>query len=170
MTSAYLSIGSNLDPRSEYLSLAIEDLKAAGFVIMRMSGVYETQAWGKEDEPDYLNCCVYGETLLGPFDLLKLVKDIEVQVGRRSREHWGTREVDIDILLYGDEKILSPKLTIPHRDLKKRRFVLVPLLDVTQGNSVFIDGEDPKDILENLNDLSKVKIYDHSRDSKQEKT
>lgn len=125
----YLSLGSNLGDRESYLAYAVEELSAIG-ELKSKSSVYETPPWGKEDQPAFLNMVVALNTAIEPDELLNKVKQIEERLGRKEREHWGPREIDIDILFYDDLRYLSQRLTIPHPLLHERAFVLVPLAEI----------------------------------------
>jgi 2-amino-4-hydroxy-6-hydroxymethyldihydropteridine diphosphokinase len=99
--------------------------------ILRLSPVYVSKAWGKTDQPDFVNMVAEIDTNLEPPDLLKEVKHIEADQGRVPGERWGPRPVDIDILLYGDQVVNTSDLAIPHPRMWERAFVLRPLADLT---------------------------------------
>jgi 2-amino-4-hydroxy-6-hydroxymethyldihydropteridine diphosphokinase len=124
-----LSLGSNIGDRLANIRAAVDLLNKGGRVTAK-SNVYETPPWGVETQPRFLNCCVTLETDKSPHELLRGAKDIERQLGRASRGKWEAREIDIDILTYGDQKITSAELAIPHPLMRERAFVLVPLLDI----------------------------------------
>lgn len=93
--------------------------------------MYESEAWGGVTTLPFINCVVSFETELEPFALLRQLKRIEQEAGRiEGGEHWAARELDLDILLYGEQSVESEDLTIPHRYLTQRRFVLKPLSDL----------------------------------------
>ncbi|MDR3281249.1 MAG: 2-amino-4-hydroxy-6-hydroxymethyldihydropteridine diphosphokinase [Synergistaceae bacterium] len=129
MTVCALSLGSNLGNRLGNLRRAMESLRAAGKVIAK-SGAYETPPWGVASQPRFLNACVAMETDRTPEDILSAAKEIERNLGREHRERWGPREIDIDILTYGDISLDEENLTIPHFHMRERAFVLVPLEDI----------------------------------------
>lgn len=129
MTVAYLGLGTNLGDRSAMLRAAIGAL-AARLTVIRTSAVYETEPWGRLDQPAFLNCCVAVETALAPADLLALAKEVERTLGRTPGERWGPRAIDIDVLLYGSEQVRSPELVVPHPRLAERAFALVPLAEI----------------------------------------
>ncbi|MCR4424579.1 MAG: 2-amino-4-hydroxy-6-hydroxymethyldihydropteridine diphosphokinase [Firmicutes bacterium] len=133
--TAYLSLGSNLGDRLGNLAAAVARLGAFGQVWdVETSGVYETEPWGRTDQPKFLNCVVRLSTSLDPFSLLAAVLGIEQALGRvrtgRVEDKWGPRVIDVDILLLGDLVTNTPILTIPHPRMWERAFVLVPLLDL----------------------------------------
>lgn len=95
-----------------------------------ISRLYETQPFGVQDQPPFLNLAVRGLTDLTPRELLTALKRIETDIGRRPTFRWGPRVVDIDILLYGQERIETDLLTVPHASMVDRAFVLVPLAEI----------------------------------------
>ncbi len=126
---AYLLLGSNLGDRAGYLQEARAGLTAVGEV-RALSGIYETAAWGPSDQPAYLNQAVALRTALGPAALLVHCLATEAAAGRERHERWGSRTLDVDILLYDDFVVSTPNLTIPHPRLPLRRFALVPLAEI----------------------------------------
>ena len=131
--TAYLGLGTNLGDRRGYLRDAIARLEAAsGVNVCRLSRVYETEPVGVTDQPKFFNQVVEVELTdeVTPRDLLALAKRIEIELGRQRRERWGPREIDIDILLMGEESIREPDLQIPHPEMWERAFVMVPLADL----------------------------------------
>jgi 2-amino-4-hydroxy-6-hydroxymethyldihydropteridine diphosphokinase len=98
-----------------------------------VSGVYETQPFGYADQPVFWNMVVRGRTTLGVRELLGAVKVLEPALGRVASFHMGPRAIDIDILLYGEERITSADLNVPHTGLLERAFVLQPLLEIDPG-------------------------------------
>jgi len=98
--------------------------------LLRRSRLYESKAWGKTDQADFLNMVAEIRTGLRPQLLLRHVKSIETKLGRQKGERWGPRPIDIDILLYGNERLDTITLTVPHPRMWERRFVLRPLADL----------------------------------------
>ena len=141
MTIAHLALGSNLGNRLEQLQTAIQHLnKTEGIRVTQTSPIYETEPWPKQEIKDgrpledgeqnwHLNQVVHIETDLSPMELLEQVQQIEKQMGKSPKGVWGSRIIDIDILLFGDENVKSDKLTVPHPFMHQRQFVLIPLLD-----------------------------------------
>ena len=129
LMKAYLLAGSNMGERAENLNRAKEMLAAAG-TVLRASSVYETAAWGMENQPPFLNQALLLETRLSPEKLLSELKQIERAIGRKQAQKWGPRLIDIDILLIDDKLSASAQLTVPHPQLHKRRFALVPLAEI----------------------------------------
>jgi len=135
MTSAmhdvYLGIGSNIGNKVHYLASAVKLLKESGSILLkRVSSIYETEPVGVKGQPKFLNAAVQIETSLSPLELLLHLKSLEERLGRRQRARWGPREIDIDILFYGDLVLDEPPLTIPHAEMSHRRFVLQPLSEI----------------------------------------
>ena len=124
--TVYLSLGSNLGDRMAYFRAAQECLSPT-VEILRQSPIYETVPWGYADQPDFLNMVVEGATEMAPIDLLYRIKTCERDAGRRESFHLGPREIDIDILLYGDRVVDEIGLKIPHPYLTQRAFALRPL-------------------------------------------
>jgi 2-amino-4-hydroxy-6-hydroxymethyldihydropteridine diphosphokinase len=129
MTDIYLALGSNVGNTRRYLEHAIKLLRAS-VGNLEIAPLYISKAVGYTDQSDFLNAVVYGQTKLSPQELLKFIKDIEKKVGRVARFRWGPREIDIDIIFYGDQVLDSPDLTVPHPLFAERDFVLRPMLDL----------------------------------------
>jgi 2-amino-4-hydroxy-6-hydroxymethyldihydropteridine diphosphokinase len=130
MSRVWLALGSNLGDRDAYLARARAALTQAGVQIVRESGVAETAPVGVIDQPAFLNQVLEVETALEPRPLLHTVKRIEQDLGRQSRERWGPREIDIDILRYDNRSVDEPGLRIPHPELQNRRFLLDLLAEI----------------------------------------
>ena len=128
----FLGIGGNLGDRRETMRSAVQQVRSV-LDEVRVSSLYESDAWGVTDQPDFLNAVVRGKTSLAPLELLDALQAIENQLGRVREQHWGPRAIDIDILLYGSQKIDEPRLTIPHPYMTQRGFVLRPLADLAAG-------------------------------------
>jgi 2-amino-4-hydroxy-6-hydroxymethyldihydropteridine diphosphokinase len=125
----YLSLGSNLGNRTSNLEKALHSLSPLVDVV-NQSSIYETEPWGVLDQPNFLNQVLEGETNLSPSELLEHVKGIEREMGRKPSRRFGPRLVDIDILFYGDQIISEDGLTIPHKRMSERAFVLIPLKEI----------------------------------------
>ena len=131
MTTAYIGIGSNLGDREELLRKAITLLAAEpGIEVGRVSSLYETAPVGFVDQPPFLNAVAVLTTDLSPDSLLDVCQTVEEQLHRRRNIRWGPRTIDIDILLYDDEQLALPRLTVPHPRMHERLFVLIPLQEV----------------------------------------
>lgn len=142
MSTAYLLLGTNIGDRERHLERALTLLSGeclleelfrpplAGVEIQEVSHVYETAAWGKLEQDDYLNQVVRVSTTLSPQHLLKFISAIETRMGRVRRKVWEPRIIDLDILFYGSEIIREEKLVVPHPHLQDRRFALTPLAEI----------------------------------------
>ncbi len=129
--TAYLGIGSNIGDKKKYLETAIEQLREQRDIkVEKVSRFYETEPYGYKDQDVFLNGCLCIKTLKTPTELLETLHDIERMAKRERVIHWGPRTLDLDILLYDDKIIDSEQLTIPHKELHKRMFVLEPLCEI----------------------------------------
>jgi 2-amino-4-hydroxy-6-hydroxymethyldihydropteridine diphosphokinase len=126
----YLIIGSNLGDRTNQLALARKRITSEVGPIRAESAIYETQPWGYEDQPWFLNQVLKVESTDAPKSVLTKIKGIEVQTGREPGEKWHARHIDIDILLCDDIIMHEKELSIPHPQLPSRNFVLVPLMEL----------------------------------------
>ena len=132
MTRAFIGLGANLGDRERTILAAAERLGPH-----RLSPIVETEPWGFADQPKFLNAVAELETELTPRRLLERVLEIERELGRtREGPRYGPRTIDLDLLLYGDEIVEEPGLTVPHPRLVERLFVLEPLLALDAGLSV----------------------------------
>lgn len=125
----FLSLGSNLGYREGNLRAALRALEPVVRIDL-VSSVYETTPIGVTDQPAFLNVAVSGTTSIAPLALLAHIKEVERDVGRTVTYRWGPRVVDIDIVFYGDLLLDTPDLTIPHREMERRAFVLAPLAEI----------------------------------------
>jgi 2-amino-4-hydroxy-6-hydroxymethyldihydropteridine diphosphokinase len=130
MSVSYIGIGSNLGNRQENCLRAVEILEKRGIKVQKRSSLYETESWGVKDQPRFINMVVQIETTLKPNDLLRLLKDIEGEIGRQDSFHWGPRIIDLDILLFNTLVLNEENLHIPHPYLHEREFVLRPLNEI----------------------------------------
>lgn len=135
--SVYIALGSNI--RQPYVQiknaiLALNELPDTEVLVN--SGYFKSKPMGPKDQPDYINAVVKIDTALSPFELLKNCQLIEQQQGRVKTRHWGERSIDLDILLYGDEKIDSDHLMLPHPGICLRDFVYLPLLKLNPDVSI----------------------------------
>ena len=126
---AYIGIGSNLGDAEKNVRDAVAALGELG-AVERTSSLYRTRAWGKTDQPDFVNAVALLETGLNPRSLLIALKAIEAELGRVPSERWGPRAIDLDILTFDDLDIEEDDLTVPHARLRERAFVLVPLAEI----------------------------------------
>jgi 2-amino-4-hydroxy-6-hydroxymethyldihydropteridine diphosphokinase len=127
MTIAYLGLGANVGDRRRSLDEARRLLGERGARVLRESAVRETEPFGVTDQPRFLNQVIEVEWDRGPRELLAAAKAVEGAIGRTPTHRWGPREIDVDVLLFGDETVSDPDLVIPHPGLWERDFVLRPL-------------------------------------------
>ena len=130
MTVAYLGLGSNVGDREAHLADARRLIEGAGAHILRASSVIETEPWGVSEQPRFLNQVLEVEWRGSARDLLTAMKNVLHQVGRTPTYRWGPREIDVDILLFGDQRIDEPDLQVPHPRMWEREFVLRPLAEL----------------------------------------
>ena len=128
--SIFLSLGSNLGDRQAVLALAREQIAKRVGVVSSESSVYETEPWGVADQPAFLNQVIRAETTLAPEEVLRIILDIEHELGRVRYERWGARVIDIDLLYYNALVLDSARLTLPHPRLQDRLFNLIPLAEI----------------------------------------
>jgi len=136
VTTAFVGIGSNLGEPESQIAVALEQLAAEdGIEVVAVSTLRETEPVGYLDQPSFLNGAAQLETALPPRELLERLLEIESRLGRvrGAGPRFGPRTIDLDLLLYGDETIDEPGLTVPHPRLWERRFVLEPLAELAPG-------------------------------------
>lgn len=126
----FLLLGSNLGDRPQVLAAARGAIGEQGGSIAGQSAIYETAPWGITDQPAFLNQVIEISTSLLPEDLLRIILNIEHDLGRVRYERWGARVIDIDILYFGQTVMDSARLTLPHPRIQGRRFVLAPLAEI----------------------------------------
>ena len=130
----YLSLGSNIGNRQEYIESAIELVgKREGIKILKKSGLYETSPVGYVEQDLFLNAVIKIETDFSEREILKIINKIENELDRKREIRWGPRTIDIDILILSDKKINETDLIIPHKEMLNRLFVLVPLIEIYDG-------------------------------------
>jgi len=166
MITAYIALGSNLQNPEHQLRSAVTALAALpDSRLQQVSSVYRSAAVGPGPQPDYLNAVAKLLTALTPEILLDVLQRQEQVQGRTRNVRWGARTLDLDILLYGNAVIETERLTIPHRALGQRNFVLYPLLQVCPANFVLPDGTDLDTLVSDCpaGDLKKtgLQLYDN---------
>jgi 2-amino-4-hydroxy-6-hydroxymethyldihydropteridine diphosphokinase len=127
---AYLLTGGNMGNRAGHLREAEKNISLSCGKILRKSSLYETAAWGKTDEPNFLNQVLSIDTGLEAVELMDKLLSIEVKMGRTRNEKYGARIIDIDILFFASEIVNTPTLTLPHPEIQNRRFVLTPMNEI----------------------------------------
>lgn len=140
--TTYIGLGSNLGDSRQILSEAIAKLKTLGMV--KVSKLYQSPPMGPQDQPNYLNAVAKLNTDLAPLDLLDHLQRFEQEAGRVRLRRWGERTLDLDLLIYGNEKIQNERLTVPHIGILQRDFVVIPLLDLDAD--LQLNGQPLKDL------------------------
>lgn len=137
MNLSYLSLGSNMGDRFEMLRQAVAQLvEHPAVTVTRISSLYETDPVGYTDQEPFLNMVVQLETELTAMALLDVCQMIEQNLNRKRLVRWGPRTIDLDILLYNQDRIETARLTVPHPRMNERAFVLIPLLEIDPGLEV----------------------------------
>ncbi len=127
----YLSLGSNIHPRHFFMAEAERLLQKNAGTIVSQSSLYESESWGFEAATPFLNSIVILETGLNPFKLLKVLKSIERELGRSEKgKPYQSRKIDIDIIAFNNDVVNTKELTVPHRHMADRKFVLMPLAEI----------------------------------------
>ncbi len=127
----YIGLGSNLDDPLQQVTDAIDHLSQHPHLrLIKASTLYSSKPVGPQDQPDFINGVAHIQTQLGPHDLLDVLQGIEQAHHRKRLRHWGERSLDLDLLLYGQSQIHTPRLTVPHALMLERSFVLYPLADL----------------------------------------
>lgn len=157
MITVYLSLGSNIGDKKNYLNQALASLNdLPATKVVKVSSFYQTTAWGNTNQDNFLNITCQLETMLEPQALLSYCQQIEKDLDRIRHEHWGPRTIDIDILLYGDDHINEINLKIPHPYMTQRAFVMVPLEEIAPD--LVIEKKHLSDYLEKLDTSEVVKV------------
>jgi len=156
----YLSIGSNIGKREEYIRQSFTELENHGR-ILQASPVYETDPWGFKSSRPFLNLCISFETALSPEELMREILKIEKTLGReRNRKDYSDRTIDIDILFYSEKIIRTAFLEVPHPAIAKRRFVLQPLNDIASDFTHPVSGKRIRTLLEECKDNSGIEPFE----------
>jgi len=158
INKAYLLLGSNIEPRLDFITKAVSMIESELCKVLGLSSVYESKPWGFESDTKFLNCVVFIESELTAKNLLKNILKIEKSMGRtRNEGGYASRNIDIDILYFNNETIELADLIIPHPRLHERRFTLVPLVEIApyfehpvlkKTNSALLDYcDDPSEVI-----------------------
>ena len=150
-----LALGTNIEPREQYLKDALKKLEENNLKIKLKSSIYETPAWGGVANQNFLNMCIEVDCNLKAHELLDIIQEIELDLGRVRLKHWGNRTIDIDIIEYKGLKFNDERLIVPHKYLHDRNFVLQPIYELY--GDVKIDGKSIKKSLENID--APIEVY-----------
>lgn len=164
MNAAYLCLGGNIGDREAFLTEASRRIGERAGTVKHTSSVYETEAWGVSGQQAYLNCCISIETTLAPEELLRVLLEIEKELGR-TRDPWKTyepRTIDIDLLLYNQLVLEQEHLILPHPRLHLRKFVLIPLNEIAGGYLHPVLNKTIFNLLGECQDTSDVTLYQHA--------
>ena len=164
MESVFLGLGSNLGDRVETIRKTKEMVSSIpGVSLVSSSSLYETEPVGISDQPMFVNAVLEIEADLSPRELFLKLKDIEAKLGRRKTVRWGPRIIDIDILLFGDRIVEERDLTIPHPEMTKRGFVLVPLCEIAPEIKHPRLKKTIREIADGLGDISGVEKIEEAQ-------
>lgn len=151
-TTAYISVGSNMGDRRNYIKQAVKALNENPYCkVKRISELIETEPYGNVEQDKFLNGIIELETTVSAQKLLCILNEIEAKNGRKRDIHWGPRTLDLDIVFFGNEIINTPGLTVPHIDMHNRAFVLEPLCSLAPYIIHPVLGQRVCDIYKNLN-------------------
>lgn len=156
----YLLIGSNLRDRKQLLHEANHHIEIKVGTILETSSIYETSSWGIQNLPPFLNQVVVVDTDLGPMGLLHMIKEIEMELGRKSRQKWHSREIDIDILFYDNLIVENEFLTVPHPHIQDRLFTLIPLQEVNPNLRHPLTLMSISEMIDHCTDTEKVNLFE----------
>lgn len=159
MSKAYLLTGSNLNDREKNLNAAKELLEIHCGKVTRSSSLYETAAWGKTDQPAFLNQALEIETSLNAKQLMRRILKVEKMMGRIRKEKYDPRIIDIDVLFFDDEIYQYHFLTVPHPEIQNRRFALIPLAEITSKLVHPVLKKSISQLLKECPDTLEVKKY-----------
>ena len=160
MSTVFIQLGSNKGDRKKNIEKALSYLEEMIGVIIKKSNIYETTPWRAENQDNYLNQVILLKTMLNPNIVLIKAMEIEYLMGRVRLKKWSSREIDIDILFYNHEIISKHNLSIPHKFLHERRFVLEPLNDIAPNFIHPSYNKSISELLETCSDQGKVKKYE----------
>lgn len=159
MNKAYLLTGGNLGDREQNLATAMFLINEQCGTIVTVSSLYETAAWGKTDQPSFLNQALELDTLLNAKQLIRRILKVEKMMGRVRDEKYGPRLIDIDMLLFNNEKYNYQFLKLPHPEMQNRRFALLPLAEIAPEMLHPVLNKTIKELLKECTDELPVKKY-----------
>ncbi len=160
LNTVYLLLGSNMGDRLNYLSQARDVIKSSLGNIVSESSIYETEPWHTKDQDTYLNQAIEVLSELTATKFHELCLSIEKQLGRTDRTQWEEREIDIDIIFFGEEVIQSASLTVPHPRMQERNFVILPLMEIAPEFMHPILKKTIEELYEESNDEAEVYLFE----------
>lgn len=156
----FLGFGSNEGDRLKNIERAYELLEKNGVIFVAKSSIYETAPYGFLDQSAFLNTVCKVKTKENPFELLKICQLVERELGRVRTIKFGPRNIDIDILLFNDDKISDVDLIIPHYDMHNRQFFLIPLMEI--AGDIILHGRKLSELISSLGDQN-VKLFNKNK-------
>ena len=158
MSRIFIGLVSNLGDRAKFLCRELSELgNLHQTTVKKISSVYETEPVGVKEQPKFLNMVAELDSILRPDDLVRELKKIEHRIGRTHSEHWGPREIDLDLLYYGGEMLNETALQVPHPEISNRRFVLVPLKEIAAEFQDPLRHLNVDELLQRCSDTSSVR-------------
>lgn len=151
-----MHLGSNIGDRKLHIARAIQMIEESIGPIWASSSYFETEAWGKGDQNDFINVALEVENYMTPYQLLKTVNRIEDDLGRERKEKWAARTIDIDIIFVEDIIVDTDKLTLPHKWMEKRNFVLYPMVEIAENFVHPVFNKTLRELLDACEDTSKI--------------
>ena len=151
-----MHLGSNIGDRKLHIARAIQMIEESIGPVIASSSYFETEAWGKRDQDDFINVAVEVEHYMTPNQLLKTVNRIEDDLGRERKEKWSARSIDIDIIFVEDIIVETDKLTLPHKWMEKRNFVLYPMVEIAEHFIHPVLNKTLSELLEECEDTTKI--------------
>jgi 2-amino-4-hydroxy-6-hydroxymethyldihydropteridine diphosphokinase len=129
--TAYIALGSNKGDRLQNMKMALHEIEQdKNNSVIKVSSIYETLPYGYKDQPDFYNAAIQITTTYELIELLDFLKSVEKKIGRQENIRWGSREIDLDILFYNNLVFSNERITVPHKEVAKRDFVLIPLTEI----------------------------------------
>ena len=160
MNTVYIQLGSNIGQRESFITKSMHKVEDDIGKIITASSIFETTAWGNENQNNFLNSVIEIKTPFDAFTILKKSQEIENNLGRERSDKWGERTIDIDILFYNNKIINTKELTIPHPLIQNRKFVLVPLSEIAPNYMHPILKKNISTLLSECKDTQKVLDYE----------
>jgi 2-amino-4-hydroxy-6-hydroxymethyldihydropteridine diphosphokinase len=160
LNKTHLLLGANLGDRIATLAEAKKRIGQRIGTVVKESSLYETQPWGKPDQPEFINQALEVATSLPPMGVLKAILEIEQQLGRTRQEKWNARTIDIDMLFYENKILNTGELTLPHPQLHERNFALLPMLEIAPNKQHPIFKKNIEELYEASSDELEVVMLD----------